>query len=203
MQIVDEFPLVISGVDTSRLRQQLLDNPQLWNSVSLRKTYPGTPHAEMDDIWVRYNDISKFNSLYPAAFNEEHVPVNYPAWHLLDAVQDIIFSLMAHERGEMLGAVLITKIPPGCKIYPHIDRSWHVDYFEKYYLSLESSPGARFWCRPADGPAQYLEPEVGNIHLFDNRKLHWVDNDSKTDRITLIICIRTAKYGRYKNYDKS
>ena len=45
------------------------------------------------------------------------------------------------------------------------------------------------------GVLEELTPLPGEIHHFDNRKPHWVQNDSGHDRMTLIVCIRTDRYG--------
>lgn len=189
------FTLITEGVDVAPINAQLAEHPELWDQHSHRRTAEGTPHTGMSDIWVRYNDPAKI-ALGRDVFNGEHVPIWYPAWDCLQTLRPVIFDLMAKVEGEMLCAVLITKIPPGCGIAPHIDDSWHVRYAEKFYVSLQSEPGAVFACD--DGAWQEsIQPEPGQIYLFDNRKMHWVDNRSSADRVTLIICIRTAMFGRY------
>lgn len=191
------FELIQSGVDVVGVCRELDANQALWNAHSRRKTAPGTPHAEMSDIWVRYNDVTPYQGHDDwSRFNDEHVPVWYPAWRALPSLQPIVFDLMAKVRGEMIGGVLITKIPPGGRIEPHTDDGWHVQFYEKFYLSLKSAPGARFWAE-ADGHREALEPKPGEVWLFDNRKTHWVENESGEDRITAIICIRTEKFGRH------
>lgn len=183
------FQLIDEGVYVAPVLRELAEHPELWDQNTQRKIAPGTPHAQMSDIWVRY-DALPFG---PA--DKPHVPVNYPAWDALPSLKPIVFDLMARVEGEMLGGVLITKIPPGCGIEPHTDEGWHVEYYEKFYLSLQSTPGAKFGCAHR-GDREELEPETGDIWLFDNRKVHWVVNDSDQDRITCIICIRTDKFGR-------
>ena len=86
----------------------------------------------------------------------------------------------------MLGGVLITRIPPDARIKPHTDASWHVDYYDKFYLSLQAAPGATFHT-----DTEAIEPKVGDLWRFDNRVRHWVTNDSRQSRVTLIMCIRT------------
>jgi hypothetical protein len=177
-------------IDVRELNAQLAEHPELWGQFGWRKNNSQGVHAQMDDIWVRYNDIRK----YPEpteAFNERHVPIWYPAWRKLPALRDIVFPLMTAVEGEMLGAVLITKIPPGAKILPHVDRGWHVEYYDKYYVSLQSQPGAEFWCGE-----EMINPKTGDCYRFDNRLEHWVNNDSDRDRITLIVCIRSDYYRR-------
>lgn len=165
-------------------------HPDLWDSIQFRKTAPNSPHSRMSDIWVRYNDIDAYlKNPGGRSFNDAHVPIWYPAWEKLPALRPIIFALMATVRGEMLGGVLITRIPPGEGIAPHVDTGWHVDYYDKFYLSLKSAPGADFFCED-----EVLNPRVGEIYRFDNRALHWVVNNSDQDRMTLIVCIRTDMF---------
>ena len=183
---MNKFLKLAQGIDVSALNEQLRANPDLWGQYSARKDVPA--HSEMSDIWVRYNHIDKLKDGL-AAFNNEHVPVWYPAWDRLPALKSIVFALMAAVEGEMLGGVLITRIPHGCGIGPHTDRGWHVEYYDKFYLSLESAPGAEFWCGD-----EMINPARGDLYRFDNRTEHWVTNNSGQDRITLIVCIRTDKF---------
>lgn len=180
----------VTAFPVARLMGQIDAHPELWNANRIRKDAAGSPHSEMSDIWVRYNDVAPFEAKGDyTGFNDMHVPVWYPAWKTLTHLRPIIFGLMNWVDGEMLGGVLITKIPPGHGIAPHKDDSWHVRTFEKFYVSLQSAPGAVFGC-DHDGVREELEPKTGECWLFDNKKLHWVENKSPMDRVTLIVCIR-------------
>lgn len=192
---MQHFQLIDSGIDVAPLLGQLEANPDLWNANDWRKTRPYTAHADMTDIWIRYNAIERLDLSNPLEFNKEHVPVWYPAWERLSALHPIIFNLMAQVQGEMIGGVLITKIPSGQGLKPHVDTGWHVEYYDKFYLSVKSEEGSHFCC-DHDGTLEKLNPKPGEIWLFDNRQNHWVENDSNSDRITVIMCIRTQKYGR-------
>ena len=186
------FTLMQEGIDVAPLLAELDAQPELWDQHPQRRNAPGSPHGGMTDIWVRYNDPARMGK----HFNDEHVPVWYPAWKKLPALRPIVFDLMARAQGEMLCAVLITKIPPGEGIAPHIDDSWHVEYTEKFYLSLRNGKGSVFCCN--DGAwEESINPRPGDLYRFDNRRRHWVENRSDEDRITLICCIRTDKFGRY------
>lgn len=187
MRFFQKLPL---RYDPMWVNTQLENNPQLWNAVTLRKDAPGSPHARMSDIWVRFND--------PALMGTEcdfvgrtvpHIPVWYPAWAALPGLRPIVFGLMAAVEGEMLGGVLITRIPPGAGIDPHEDHGWHVDFYDKFYIHLQAPVGASFHCGD-----ERIDPEEGEVYRFDNRRLHWVDNAGATDRVTLIVCIRTTMF---------
>lgn len=184
------FHKLCSGIDVEPLLSALDKNPQLWDQFTVRKDVADGPHGAMSDIWIRYNDIAPFAGRGDfTGFNDAHVPIWYEAYDVLRAALDpILFKLMADVAGEMIGGVLITRIPAGCGIDPHIDRGWHVNYYDKFYLSLKSAPGATFHCGD-----EVINPAPGDLYHFDNRLEHWVRNDSDSDRMTLIICIRTDR----------
>lgn len=189
------FQQIASGIDVAPLRAQLAAHPELWDVHKNRMAGANSPFTGTSDIWVRYNDLARARPDF-AGFSDEHVPIWYPAWDALPALRPLVFNLMADVRGEMLGGVLITKIPAGGRLGPHVDRGWHVEYYDKFYISVDSASGAFFCCRDENGHEERLNPEVGDCWLFDNRKLHWVVNDSGKARVTLIVCIRTERFGR-------
>lgn len=191
---MSHFTKIYDGVDVAPLLAQLDQYPDLWGTYRHRKM-PGSPHARMSDIWVRYNRLDRFDEANPAAFNAEHIPVWYPAWRVLTALHPILFDLAGAVQCEMIGGVLITRIPPGERIDSHTDQGWHVDQYEKFYLSPKSAPGADFICEH-DGVEERFNPKPGEWVLFDNRKRHRVENNSPEDRITVIACLRTAMFGR-------
>lgn len=180
------FLKIDEGMDVAPVLEQLEQHPELWGQFGWRKKLG--PHSEMTDVWVRYNAIENLGP----HFNDEHESVWYPAYEVLPALKDIIEPLMMRVEGTRLGGVLITRIPPGCGIARHVDRGWHVETFDKFYVSLKSAPGAKFTCH--EGPGETLEPKPGECWRFDNRRPHSVRNDSTEDRVTLIVCIETEKY---------
>lgn len=184
------FLKIAEGINVKPLLWQLEARPDLWDMHRRRKDAPGTPHSRMSDIWVRYNDVGPYEESGDfTKFNDQHFPVWYPAYRALPALKPTIFSLMAKVDGEHLGGVLITRIPPGEGISEHVDRGWHVEFYDKFYLSIKSSPGAKFICNE-----EALEPKQGECWRFDNRLPHSVKNESNEDRITLIVCIRTERF---------
>ena len=184
------FPL-LGRLDVSELVAQIDAQPELWGQSPFRTLHP--TFAATDDIWVRYNDLAKFPDGL-AGFNDEHIPVWYPALAKLPALRPIIFGVMAAVQGEMLGGVLITRVPPGRSIKKHADSGWHVDFYSKFYVCLRNPPEAPFMVLGDDGQEEALRPRPGEVHYFDNRRPHWVENTSDAEeRMTLIVCIRTGR----------
>lgn len=180
-----------SGVDVAPLLSQIDEHPQLWDSLPYRRCAPGSPHAEMQDIWCRYNDATPFIEKGSFdGFNEPHIPVWYPASHVLPALRPIVFDLMSEVDGEMLGGVLLTRMDRGAVIKPHVDVGWHAKYFNcKVYVILRANESCI---------NRYIEDEVvmrpGECWRFDNSVLHSVENHGPTERIALVVCIRTERF---------
>ena len=186
------FRLLGTGIEVAPLLAELDAHPELWDEHGLRKSGRGTPHAGMNDIWVRYNDVRPFQERGDfEGFNDPHIPVWYPAWYLLPTLRPFVMTMASLFQAEMIGGVLITRIPPGASIEKHTDRGWHVEYFDKLYLSLRAPEGCWFCTERAR-----ISPRPGDLWLIDNRVEHWVENHSEEERITLIVCLRTAVFGR-------
>ena len=71
-----------------------------------------------------------------------------------------------------------------------------LDFITKYFKTIVFLTIIYFLIVPSD------ENIVdGNIHAkegeawwFDNSQLHWVTNNTDSDRLAMIVCIRTEKY---------
>lgn len=175
------FYRLTQGLDTSHIMHDLTSRPELWNRNDLRRAYPGTPHRECDDIWLRFQPEGLTNEQIVDA----HESVNYPAMSELPMVRSIIFGLMRQVEGERLGRVLITRLAPGKRIYPHADGGDHAAYFRRYQIALHSLPGVLF--RAGD---EQVNMRTGEVWWFNNGIEHEVVNNSADDRVALIVDIR-------------
>lgn len=156
-----------------------------WNRYAPRREQ--YVHSAMSDIWVRYNVWENYCGDL-AAFNEPHESVWYPVAFELPQIRLLVNDVLAHLPPVELGGVLITKLPPGCNIDPHVDGGWHAEYYrDKYAVQLKGNADQGFYF---EGCSYAAEP--GEVYWFDNQQLHWVRNDSSEDRITMIVCTRRA-----------
>lgn len=175
------FYKLCEGIDIVPILHALHTQPQLWNANALRREYPGTPHAECDDIWLRFQP----EGLTVHEVVDAHESVNYPALAALPMVRPIIFGLMRQVEGERLGRVLITRLAPGKRIHPHVDGGEHARYYKRYQVALQSLPGVVF--RAGD---EQVQMRTGDIWWFDNGQEHEVINHSADDRLALIVDIK-------------
>ena len=173
------FLRIAEGLDVLPLVQSIHRQPELWNQHSIRKLTPGTPHSQMNDIWLRY-------AASEAEFCKPHFASWYPAFNALPHARQFIFGLMARVEATHLGGVLITRIPPGGKIEAHTDRGWHPEFYNcKLYVVLRSNPDCIF--RVED---ERVAMAPGEVWQIDNTKEHDVINGGDSERMTLIICAR-------------
>jgi hypothetical protein len=179
------FTRLAEGIDVGPLLCQLNAHPELWDQHTVRKVAPGTPHSQMTDIWVRWRRLEELNE--PKDFAEPHFPVWYPSWHLLPAIQPLVYALMAQVRCVHLGGILITRIPPGARIDPHHDRGgWHAEYHNcKVYIPIKSNARCVNVCE-----SEEIAMRAGEVWTFNNLLVHSVENNGAEERITAIISMR-------------
>jgi hypothetical protein len=181
---------VTESLDVLPLQQELLDNYSEFDKYDYRRTFPNSPHAQMQDIWARYNDVRPFEAKGSLeGFEAEHDSIWYPVIDKIPSVKKVVFDLMRIVDGERLGGVLITKLPANGHIARHTDAGWHAQYYDKFYVPILNAKGSIFGFD--DG---VIDPELGQAWWFDNSNPHWVDNESDTDRIAMIVCIRTEMF---------
>lgn len=185
---MSKLALLESNLVVNPLVWAIQQNDYLWNQHTARQKIYNSPHTQMSDIWVRYNHIDNLkyeNDL--TEFNSEHESVWYPCYYdvLKPYIDDLIFPVMLYLKATRLGAVLITKIPPGGRVDPHIDAGWHANYYEKFAIQLQSAPGQYFKVEELK-----LETKPGDLFQFDNSKVHAVYNNSNYDRMTMIVCVK-------------
>ena len=180
------FNKITSGLDIDKAKTELQLNSHLFGEFNARKE-AGTIHAQMDDIWVRYGDTSGMAETGDySKIASEHDSI----WLKdLPEIRKICFDVMSLVDGERLGGVLVTKLPPNGMIEPHTDKGWHAEYYDKYYVPIENQKGSVLGFD--DG---VVEPDEGDVWAFDNSFSHWVSNQTNSDRIALIICIKQHKF---------
>lgn len=181
------LPIFINNIEA--LANKLMAKPELFNKYKQRRLAPETvahllsPHRECSDIWVRYGDI---DTIGPSVFIDKHESVWYDVIVDLPEVVDIANYLMLQLGGLQLGGILITKLEPTKKIYQHTDTiGWHPNYYEKFYIPIQTSDGASF-----DFEDVSISSIPGEVYWFRNDVPHAITNDSHEDRLSLIITLK-------------
>ena len=173
--------LLMRGVDVRPMQDALKAHPELWDRNQERTSPEDSPHCGLSDIWVRYADQATMKE------DGSHDSIWYPPADVLP-VKELVFPLMQAVQGTRLGGILITRIKPGQICRPHTDPGWHARYYDKFAIQIEASEGQAFHFR-----GHSLATMPGDLFWFDNSHEHWVTNDSQSDRITMIACIRVER----------
>lgn len=169
------FHRLAQNIDVGRLMASIARRPDLWDADRLRTDFEHSPHAEAQDIILRFG---------AASVHDLHPNIDRPAMTDLGA-KPMALQIMGLVGGSELGRVIVTRLEPGKRILPHADEGEYNEWFDRYHVCLQSLPGNVFRC----GDEQ-IAPLSGELYWFNNRLDHEIVNNSQDDRITLIIDIR-------------
>lgn len=186
------FLRIASNIDTIPLLLAVRQLPQIWGR-SFRTSFPNSPHREVLDAILRVQVPEKSADHRECFFT--------PLWACLPHARPLVFGLMARVDGERLGRILLTWMLPGTTIHPHRDigpkESGHYDsesYWQRYHLPLEANPQCDFVCGE-EGEEEHCVMEPGSCYWFNSALMHRCTNQGQTDRIHLIVDIKSSQMG--------
>lgn len=164
----------------------------VWKEDTYLRDYPQGPFEDVESIILRFpprsvHETEEALRQHLANF-DQHENVDQPVFKLLPEARPLVFGLMSIVQGERLGRVIINKLRPGGRIFPHEDTPVHAKYWDRFHIVLQSAAGNMFRC--ADEQAQM---KTGEVWWFNNALEHEVVNNSADDRIHMVVDIRTSK----------
>lgn len=188
------FSKIAEGVDVVAAQIALQTNADLWNQHTLRTATPGSPHREVDDIWLRMNDLSKCRQAdSDPVFVDHRESINYPAAARLPQIRSLVMATAAMVQSERIGRVIISRMRPGASIGEHKDigpdlTKWYDDeaYYSRFHIVIAGLPGSLFHCGD-----ETVNMRTGEVWWFRNDIEHSVQNNSADDRIHVVCDIRT------------
>ena len=139
---------------------------------------------DVSDILLHFQTTAFFETM-----RDEHECLPRPAWWALPQAGPLIFGLMARIAGTRLGRVMLTKLPPGGSIPPHVDSASQTDYYRRHHITLFSPEQCLF---SVGDEALSLAP--GSCWWVNNGVEHAVVNDGSTERISLIVDIHVPTW---------
>jgi hypothetical protein len=155
--------------------------PGLWNEDNTRQTFDQSPHAQVNDILLRFGSTKAGQDI-----GNDLEAVDRPAMRALPNIKDECLNVMRVVNGSRLGRVIITKLEAGKKIAPHSDvLGEYAKYYTRYHLVLQGLPGSLFVCGD-----ETVCMQTGELWWFDASAEHSVINNSKDDRVHMLIDVR-------------
>lgn len=177
----------IGQADVLPLLHQIHRQPDLWKADTYLRDYPQGPFGDTQTIFIRFPPVS-VSELERSKIDPHECIWMDGAVHL-PAARQVIFQLMGRVEGERLGRVMINKLRPGGRVFPHADTPEHAQYWDRYHVVLQSSPGCQFRC---GDELIYMPP--GQVWHFRNELEHEVHNNGSLDRIHMVIDIRCGYF---------
>ena len=168
------------------IKRQIEQHHHLWGEHPERIDFEDSPHVQSQDIWLRFRDQSELHQ--PSDYGMPHWPVWYPAWKQLTSLHSLVFHIAHEVKATDIGGILMTRIPAGASILPHVDTGWHPEHFSKKCYAIIK---ANAWCVNRCMDEEVIMRE-GECWLFDNSVTHSVDNAGSGDRIAMIVTMRTT-----------
>lgn len=187
------FYRLAQNIDVVPAMMAINRQTELWNQYSLRTQTEGTPHKEVEDIWLRMNDLEKCQQAAARdGFVDHRESICYPAWEKLPQVRQLIMAVMSTVEGQRLGRCFVSRMKPGAQIYPHKDigedLSVYYDnepYYSRYHIVLQGLPGSLFHCED-----ETVNMRTGEVWWFNGALEHSVMNNSADDRIHIVADIK-------------
>ncbi|WP_254792091.1 aspartyl/asparaginyl beta-hydroxylase domain-containing protein [Achromobacter sp. NFACC18-2] len=170
--------------------------PDLWKEDTFLRHYPQGPFGQTESIMLRFPEkveglteeqieAYKQNQL---AGHDQYEAVDYPAYAVLHEARPLVMNLMARVQGERLGRVMINKVAAGGRIFAHADTPEQTRYYTRFHIVLHGLPGAVL--KAGD---EEINMNTGDVFWFDNKQVHEVINNSRDDRVSMVVDIRTAR----------
>lgn len=185
------FLRLTTDVDVLPLLLAITRRPALWREDTYLRDYPQGPFGEVESILLRFppRSVHATEAALAAHNNtvDQHENVDYPVYGLLPEARVLVMALMARVGGERLGRCMINKIGAGGRIFPHADTPAHADYWDRFHIVLASNDRAPFRCGE-----ETVHMATGEVWWFQNAIEHEVINHGSSDRIHLIVDIRTS-----------
>lgn len=194
------FHFLAHGIDVNPLMLAIRRQPDLWQEDTFLRHYPQGPFGQTETIMIRFPEkveglteeqieAYKANQL---AGHDQYEAVNYPALAALPEARKLVFDLMARVNGERLGRVMINKVSPGGRIFPHADTPEQTKYYTRMHIVLHGLPGAILRCGDGDD-AEQINMNTGDCFWFNNALTHEVVNNSADDRVSMVVDIRLPR----------
>jgi len=175
---------LMASINIMPLMIQVARQADLWKADTYLRDYPQGPFGDTETIFLRFPPASVTE--LERGTKDQHECVWMDGALHLPAARQMIFNLMATVEGERLGRVMINKLRPGGRIYPHADTPAHAEYWDRFHIVLQSLPGNNFRCGD-----ETIGMRTGEVWWFQNAIEHEVVNNSADDRIHMVVDIRT------------
>ena len=174
---MSNFILVKSGVDPRPFLQEIEQYPNVWEMNKSRQSKLRVQRETMS-FPLRGLVGSKVAGRKRRHVHESLYSSRAKSFPLvIEFIKELARSVDAE-----LSRIRLVNLPPGNKVYPHVDRGEYYAVRDRYHLVLSTGPDGSL-LKSGD---EEKRMRAGELWWFDNNQPHESFNDSDSNRIHLI-----------------
>jgi hypothetical protein len=167
-----------TGLPVEAIRGVLVNHYDLWDNITLRQDFEGTPHKFTETIYIRGPEKLE-REFYQG--QTEARPYPLPT-ELVGPLEDLFAEVKKLIDPVEVGYMMLVSLYPRSGISAHIDEGVYAEHYQRFHIPISSVPNQNlFTC--ADETVKMKE---GELWCFNHQKLHKVTNMSGKERIHLI-----------------
>lgn len=164
----------------------------MWKEDTYLRDYPQGPFGDTESVILRFpprsvHETEEALKQHLAGF-DQHENVWQPVAAQLPLLKNLVFNLARTVEATRIGRVMVNKVMPGGKIFPHADTPDHSLYWSRFHIVLHALEGNDFRC--GDETVNMLTNEVW---YFRNELEHEVTNNSTDPRIHMVVDLKVAE----------
>ncbi len=176
-----QFELIKDGIDTTPFLDEIASVEGAWDLQKGRQDKIPV-QREAKSIPIRGVRKSKISGRKPVNVHESRFTYTSQKFPLVRR----FLQEFAKEWGGELSRAKLVLLPPGNRVYPHIDRGDYYRVRDRFHLILQTGEQGS-WLRTAD---EEVRMKTGELWRFNNKGMHEAHNDSETDRIHFIFDLK-------------
>jgi len=178
---MQHFEMIRDGIDTRPILAEIEANAELW-SLDTSRQEKITTQRETETITLRsHADQASIDSRVRRARPVRYKGRPSPVAPRLPIVNAFVDDLVQSMNGTP-GRVVMTKLRPHGRIFPHTDDGLYWLLRDRYHLVVKSVAGSHF---KAGG--EEVRMRTGELWWFDPTVLHEAFNESDEHRIHVIV----------------
>lgn len=182
------------NLPTYPLLSQLLKHTDAWTENRWRQ----------DDAYVMEDTQSVMFRWAPensfASVRDSADVVDVPQPEALTAVlAPVLKAFTQLTEATELGRVFAVRLCPGGRVFPHADVGLYPDTFERFHVCLGAPAEFTYFVQHPKGAVDLCSMRAGELWWFNHKRTHWAHNGGNSERFTLIVDARAAKYRRRRD----
>jgi aspartyl/asparaginyl beta-hydroxylase (cupin superfamily) len=174
---MSNFVLIRSGIDPQPFLEEIEQFPDVWKMSESRQKKVAV-QRESQSFPLRGLVSSKIAGRKRRHVHESRYTARAASFpRVITFVEEFARSIDADP-----GRIRLVNLPPGNKVYPHVDRGEYYAIRDRYHLILSTGPDGSFM-KSGD---EENRMQAGELWWFDNNQPHEAFNDSDCNRLHLI-----------------